>query len=239
MANDHPSSNNDYYYQYGDNDTNKDKNNNSQTNHSNPTNAVTPAVIYDTDDSYHRRHHNHHGSKQGHLCCGGCCDVRRAVIIVDSINLFILSMALISIIILQRLGQYAVQQFSDATSQENGYYYPNEDDFFTAETFVDEVTTFTKSFIPINLIIGIVCIRIVSSICGIIGAICFNPWCVGITAIMYCLDVLFGILLLNPFDIVVYGLFAYPHIVFLREMNLGIMTPETYSANEDFCCCCV
>lgn len=33
--------------------------------------------------------HRHNGDKQGHKCCGGCCDVRRAVIIVDIVYIYL------------------------------------------------------------------------------------------------------------------------------------------------------
>ena len=38
------------------------------------------------------------GVKQGHKCCGGCCDMRRAVIIVDLVNMCLVGFQLMAVL---------------------------------------------------------------------------------------------------------------------------------------------
>jgi hypothetical protein len=220
---------------------------NQQQNHR-PAQPWTGNVIYNSNiDQQHQHHLGQpvlrlipHGSKvsrkapyrrQGHLCCGGCCDMRRAVIIVDSINLFLMTMALLSVLVVRKVDQMAINALSNQTSN-----YVDDEDLM--DLFDDSIIMLNKSLFPFTIIIALVCIRLVSSTIGIIGALNYNTCLVKVTTLMYCIDIFFGCILLNPFDIIAYGLFAYPHFVLIREIQAGVMSPETYK-NEEFCCCCV
>lgn len=173
--------------------------------------------------------------KLGHLCCGGCCDTRRAVMIVDTINAIVSVLALISVLVIKKANKIAGTYIhNSATSYSN---YMDDDSFVQS---IDETyQLFMHSFLPLNVILVIVMIRLIGSVIGLVGAYRYNTTFVGVTAVLYCLDIGFGIILTNVIDIILYGFMVYPHFVFIYEVNCGIMTPERYTSNEEFCCCCV
>jgi hypothetical protein len=73
---------------------------------------------------------------------------------------------------------------------------------------------------------------------GIYGALIFMPWMVLVSLLSY--TVLFVMSAIQG-DIGVMcfaGFFAYPHVVFLKELKEGVMSRDNYH-NEIQSCCCV
>jgi len=154
-------------------------------------------------------------SKKGHKCCGGCCDVRRAVMVVDSVNICFSFMGLMSVLTMKTLNS---SNFDD-------------DEVKTAIEAMDDNMPWILLFI----------VSIASVLCnavGIYGAYKYHVGCVGIGLAAYCSYFLIDLLSFNIGGLVYNAFFAYPHFVLIQEMNQGIMTPENYP-NEVHSCCCV
>jgi uncharacterized membrane protein len=154
--------------------------------------------------------------KQGHAFCGGCCDVRRAVIIVNIINVVFASLGLVT------MGGLMV-----ATSQ-------NYDD--------DEVqaamTTFNEANLSMAVLITLIAVKLVANGLGIYGAATYNIWMVGISLVVYCIDFVMGLVAANVIGLVIACVFDYPHFFFIKEVRSGIMSEANY-VNEKQSCCCV
>lgn len=161
--------------------------------------------------------------QSAHRCCGGCCDVRRAVVIVNSIQLFLLSFALITSSILLHVSRNP-DQYSDMDG--NG-------------VTDDEMTEFYTEIGSVNWLF--VCIRIVTgifaSLGGIYGAIQFRSIPIAICGVWYVVYAILALITLNEGDFVYYLFFAYPHYFLFQEIRQGIMTKENYPNVEQSCCC--
>lgn len=156
------------------------------------------------------------GQKQGHKCCGGCCDVRRAVIVVNAINIVLLGLSLFSILATQTLAANATGNDVDDQVQE------------AMEAF---------SSAPLGAILAIMGVQMVLSAVGIAGAVLFNKWMVIAAAIAYGIGVAGGLLSLNPGGLVFNACFLYPHIFLIKEIRDGIMSKENYPNEQQSCCC--
>ena len=159
--------------------------------------------------------------RQGHHCCGGCCDMRRAVIVVNLVNLALVI-----------FGLFGTLSYRNVASNPSAYY---DDD--------KSISAFDNyKVLPLNRIIAMAVIRIVASALGVFGGFNFNVYTTGMAAAVYCVDTLMALLFsYGPFSIyfLAYNaLFAYPHFFFIKELRAGIMTKENYP-NEKHSCCCV
>ena len=92
--------------------------------------------------------------------------------------------------------------------------------------------------LPMALIVIIALIQVVCFGIGAYGAVQFTPSYVMVALVCHCFSVLGNLISLSLVGVVVSGFFIYPHVVFLKEMRNGIMTPDNY-ANEKHSCCCV
>lgn len=160
--------------------------------------------------------------KQGHKCCGGCCDVRRAVMIVNGINIIILGMSLLSFLAAKNIAN-------------------NNTDDAAAAQVDDQVQEAIDIYAnaPLGAIIAIMLVQAVISAIGMAGAFIFNKWMVGVTAVVYVLGLLGALLSLNPGGMAYNGFFLYPHVFLIKELHRGIMTKENYEPVEKHSCCCV
>ena len=158
--------------------------------------------------------------KQGHSCCGGCCDMRRAVIAVNGVMCGFIIMSLMDV-----LGsrQVILQHIANNTTIYN-------------DDMIQESTESWALQMNVPAFIGMKVLQIFCTIAGIIGAIQYNLYGVGLAVIMYTCQIIFGFLTLNPF-ILVQAFFLYPHIFFIKENNKGIMTKENYHNEKQSCCC--
>ena len=160
------------------------------------------------------------GVKQGHKCCGVCCDTRRAVIIVNLVNIGLTAIALFGI---------AFAKANVENIQNNADQIDDDELMATLEGFND---------LPLGTIIAVAILRIAASACGVAGAYFYNIWLVGISALAYVLEFIFSLIGLQIDGAVIAALFAYPHYFFIQEVRKGIMSKENYP-NEEHSCCCV
>ena len=159
--------------------------------------------------------------KEGHRCCGGCCDVRRAVMIVNSVMIVGLTFGTIALV----LGIEAM------TSQVGN---PDDD---AAQKAAEQLAASTVD--TSQLIFMLVFANIAQIICygvGIYGALAYNECMVIISLCAYCVNAVGNIMMLNFVGFITVGLFAYPNIFLLKEIKAGTMTPDNYP-NERHCCC--
>jgi len=171
--------------------------------------------------------------KQGAKCCGCCCDYRRAVIIISII--FIVS-GIISI-----LGASTNSQM-----MQTG----NDFDDDQVEDKLDKISRLSAIFYGIGL---------AASIASLIGAVHYKIALVAVNVIWMMIQYVAVIIISETtlssiedtsdldvsspiasyiINLIVTGLFIYPHVGFIHEVKNGIMSRETYP-REEYSCCCV
>ena len=170
--------------------------------------------------------------KQGAKCCGCCCDYRRAVIVLAVINICISIGYLVFIFVLAAIPGVQV----------------NVDD--------DVVTTTVEDNLPIQA--ALYGVSLFCSLCALAGANMYNIPLVALNTLWYVGSFIGGAVILvqtsnqveEAADVnllvipnivvsaVITMLFMYPHIGFMYEVKVGIMSAETYP-REEYSCCCV
>eukprot|EP00562_Extubocellulus_spinifer_P002258 CAMPEP_0178477718 /NCGR_PEP_ID=MMETSP0696-20121128/4276_1 /TAXON_ID=265572 /ORGANISM="Extubocellulus spinifer, Strain CCMP396" /LENGTH=192 /DNA_ID=CAMNT_0020105039 /DNA_START=250 /DNA_END=828 /DNA_ORIENTATION=- len=157
------------------------------------------------------------GLAQGHRCCGGCCDMRRAVIIVDAVGIFICVFYAIYFAILATVVEETDSStMDDATKQQ-------------VEGMMVQME---------HVFLGLMAIKIPLNGLGIYGAMKFKHWPVAVALAAYVVEVIIDAVTFNIGGLLLAGFFAYPHVVFLREMKSGVMSELNYPT-EKYSCCCV
>jgi hypothetical protein len=73
---------------------------------------------------------------------------------------------------------------------------------------------------------------------GIYGALIFMPWMVLVSLLSYTVLFVMSAIQGDIWTLCFAGFFAYPHVVFLKELKEGIMSLDNYD-NEIQSCCCV
>mmetsp|Transcript_11840 Transcript_11840/g.34181 ORF Transcript_11840/g.34181 Transcript_11840/m.34181 type:complete len:235 (+) Transcript_11840:161-865(+) len=175
--------------------------------------------------------------KVGQKCCGCCCDFRRAVIVMSIISIVFSGLGVIGSIAEADDRNAENQPGSDLNSEESKFL---ADDLRTA-----------------NTVIGI--LDLLTSICGLVGAIIYNKYMVLLPAIYsICSFIAVSVLTAQAYQdledetgtsidtpagsyvigIILTFLWVYPNIGFFYENHRGILTKETYP-REEFSCCCV
>ena len=168
----------------------------------------------------------HRGERRGHSCCGCCCDMRRAVIIVNIINIILAFIGLIGFSVL-----VADTNNSEVVSDgENSTTFVGIDDDYTLGEY-----EIVKGFAP--LVIILVLLSIVGFALGIVGAMRYKVWMILVAIVVYCISAFMELLSLNLVGFAVTALYAYPHFVLVSEIRRGIMTKETYHMEQQSCCC--
>lgn len=153
--------------------------------------------------------------KVGHKCCGCFCDVRRAVIILNGINFYILLIGLIVVVVQQAKG-------------------------ISTNTRPIRIADSSSNMEWNTMIIISILFMIISTI-GIYGGMKLNIWMISLAATMYLIDFITGIINMNEqWDgVIIAILFLYPHLVLIREIQYDIMTYNNYRSQEEYSCCCV
>jgi hypothetical protein len=154
------------------------------------------------------------GDRQGHVCCGCCCDTRRAVIIVNIVDICLkaLSVALMSMV--------------------SNYVDKNYDDDYLKKQWDSE---------QLSVVLGVIMMALITlAFCGlgIYGALKYNKSMVIAAGVWHCINVFLSLKRHDMGGIIMAACFAYPHFVFSEEITNGIMTEENYP-NEIHSCCCV
>lgn len=155
-------------------------------------------------------------AKQGHSCCGGCCDMRRAVVFVNLINIFFTILVVFLLTLTESFSQHA-------------------DEIYDDDAVKDVMHKFNE--MPIGLLIGVMVIKIVMNVVGVVGAVNFNIYMVAVSAAVYLFMAAIALIALNPFVFVYAGCFAYPHFVFIHEVCKGVMSEVNYPTEKQSCCC--
>ena len=93
-------------------------------------------------------------------------------------------------------------------------------------------------------VVAIQCVFIICLVSGIVGAVNYNKINVLLALIAHVSDLVLACVYFNSFpmwmsvgSVVVDCLFLYPHVVLLKEMQYGIMTPANYENEKQSCCC--
>ena len=173
--------------------------------------GTDPTIIVIPADHTEVRHGPH-----GHSFLGCMCDMRRAVIIVNIISLTFVIIGMIAFIVVS-----------------SPKYREQYDDHEDAQEDFDDLDEYRGA------IIALLIISFFIHISGIVGGVRFSRWMVLMTGVWLSLGCFFNLLGLNFIAAVVYGLFAYPHFIFFREIQMGIMSTENYTNEAQSCCCVV
>jgi hypothetical protein len=155
------------------------------------------------------------GVRQGHSFFGCMCDMRRAVIIVNIISLFFVTIGVFTFSVLS--SSKFQDEFDDNDDSQKGF---------------DELDRWRGA------LIAIIVLSFIIHISGIVGGVRSSRRMVLVPGVWLSLGCLVNLLTLNIGAAVVCCLFAYPHFIFFREIQMGIMSTENY-ANERQSCCCV
>jgi hypothetical protein len=152
--------------------------------------------------------------RRSHTCCGCCCDTRRAVIVVNIVNICLAALSVLLI--------------STFTSEK---FLASLDDDQNREAW----SSVEKGAVGFNIAIGL--LGTACSISAIYGAIKYNRMFVMIGAIWFALEAVRCMIFYDIGFLLISAFFWYPHVVFYREVSVGIMTPGNYPKEEK--CCCV
>jgi hypothetical protein len=159
--------------------------------------------------------------RTGHSCCGCCCDMRRAVIIINAINsVFVVLMALL-------FGLFTTDKAVEASMEVY------DDDVTLNELQITMDLTGRDKFV-IYLFFAFLLSLLTM---GILGARYFKSWMVGIPGILYCVNAVFCLILGGWIPAMIAGLYAYPHVLLILEIQRGSMSTERYAMEQQSCCC--
>jgi hypothetical protein len=187
---------------------------------------IDTAVLLGSYDPFSNAHGSGSSSsdRESHVFCGFCCDLRRAVLILNSITA--------TFHFLMMIGMFAGFSFLNHNSDS---IVDAMDDDVAKEQF--ESWAEHGNFKAIEALVGILFIgSIAMHGCGIYGAYKFEMWGVVTAAISYAISCLLGLISLNFLHVIVAGVFLYPHVVMIKEMQEDIMTEDNYSSVSSCCC---
>ena len=156
------------------------------------------------------------------LFCGCCCDVRRATLIVNIITIVLNLFTFVFMFV----GFNFVTNNLDAIEEDM-----NSQDKEDLENFVK-----SGGFALLEVMMSIfLFVSIFLHAVGVYGALKFQKWAITVAAASYGVGVVLHLLGMNLIHVVISGLFLYPHIVLIQEINQGIMTDYNYE-NVANCC---
>jgi hypothetical protein len=148
------------------------------------------------------------GVKQGHKFCGRFCDMRKAVIVVNSISIGLSVIGLIGLIVLSNVDP------------------ANYDD--------DEIRVALNGLHAgkLGAASAILLIQVMIRGMGIYGALKYNKYMVAGCLLVYIFEIFTALWFLDWLDFLIAALFAYPHIFFIIEVHEGILSESTYDVEE-------
>jgi len=145
---------------------------------------------------------------QPHICCYCCCDCRRACLVINLISIVINMMILLFVVV-------------------------GEMPMMVDNIPVTNPQTLVPYWFKVELLLSIVMHG-----CGMYGAIYFKPWGIILAGAAYAFDIvvaLSGNCITCNTTLIFSGCFLYPHLMFVYEMNKGIMNDYNYHQIA-FCC---
>mmetsp|Transcript_14577 Transcript_14577/g.40510 ORF Transcript_14577/g.40510 Transcript_14577/m.40510 type:complete len:211 (-) Transcript_14577:259-891(-) len=150
------------------------------------------------------------------LFCGVCCDHRRAVLVVNAISIAFRLLAMIIVVI---GASFFNKNLDEIEAEVTDDQYRKQLDEFAKEGGIQIVEAIFEFFFAISILLHA---------CGIYGALQFKQWGIITAASTYALSFLSALISMNLLDIIMSGLFLYPHIYMLKLMREGIMTDYNY-----------
>jgi hypothetical protein len=147
--------------------------------------------------------------KRSHKCFWYGCDVRLAVVRVNAFTFGILILLLMG------------APFSGSRDEDN---------------FDDDLAYPSVTGWKFSATIIVILIRIFFNVFAIGGALDYRQYLVGVGLVAYIAD--FILLLTTPLiaGAVIPLLFAYPHVVLIKEIRDGTMSSDTYDFEAQKCC---
>lgn len=156
-------------------------------------------------------------NKEGHKCCSCCCDVRRAVIIVNAIQLGSLIYVMIVAAFVFKNADAIAENISD-----------------------DQAKEVFMNMKPVGIFFYIVFFISMSFSCvGIYGAIIYNKYLVAGAGASHVITLIINCMTINIGGAIASAFFLYPHVFLYNEIQSGVMSPKTYASKEEHSCCCV
>eukprot|EP00536_Pseudo-nitzschia_multiseries_P018667 jgi/Psemu1/316142/fgenesh1_kg.2864_\ len=150
------------------------------------------------------------------LFCGVCCDHRRAVLVVNAITI---GFQILSMIVVAIVATFVTNNLNEIEQDMNDDEMRKDLDGFVKEGGLQVVESIVDAFAVIS--IGL-------HSCGIYGALQFKQWGIITAACSYSVSLLLGLFTLDIANLLMSGLFLYPHIFMLKLMKEGVMTDYNY-----------
>jgi hypothetical protein len=144
------------------------------------------------------------------------CDMRRAVIICNLVTI-VVSMALL-----------LIWSWTRPTA-------PIQDDDFHDDHVVNNVADGWSKLEDVSNVYHIV-LRTICASLGVLGGIFFHFILVAISAVAVVFDFCASIIRRDWVGIFMPPIFLYPHLMFLKYLRSGLMSPENYKNEMQSCC---
>jgi len=152
---------------------------------------------------------------RGHRCCVGCCDMRRAVIIM---NLVEVAICIFYIMYFAFLISFLENTDTDLNMNK------------------EEAVEVSKIMEHRYMIL--LAMKLPFALIGVYGAVKFKMGAMVIVLAGYIAQIFTILYAMNPLALVTTLLFAYPNAVFLYQLKSEIMSELNYP-DEKFSCCCI
>jgi hypothetical protein len=146
------------------------------------------------------------------------CDMRRAVIIVNLVTIIVSIGLLLLLLVTRRVTAQIQDDFQDDQVQSAA---------------ADQWSKIENVSYVYHVFLRIVCAAL-----GVLGGLFFHGILVAFSAVSLLVDFGVSIVLRDWVGIFMSPIFLYPHLMFLRYLRSGLMSPENYR-NEMQSCCCV
>jgi hypothetical protein len=150
------------------------------------------------------------------------CDMRRAVIIVNLVTIVVSIGMLLLLMVTRQVTAQLQDDFQDDFLQD--------DQVLSAADQASQIK-------DVSYVYHVVW-RIVCAALGALGGLFFHTVLVAFSTVSLLFDVAVSIVLRDWVGIFMAPIFLYPHLMFLRYLRSGLMSPENYR-NEMQSCCCV
>ena len=207
--------------------------------------STTVADDYEEDGVFRATSISIEMKKVGHSLCGCCCDTRRGTIIVGII------MIIASIISLatEGFGIFALDtlnsELANLTAATNTTIGENDDlmtslgGFGENDDFASSMhqgTIDVKHTLQYSMVFSF--FSIIFAVTSIYGATVFNIWPVVVNVTFLLAHSMFYFVTAGSFfGFIVASLWMYPQIMFIVEVQMGLMSSMTYNREAQSCCC--
>ncbi|VEU37609.1 unnamed protein product [Pseudo-nitzschia multistriata] len=157
------------------------------------------------------------------LFLGICCDHRKAVIAVNAITI---GMQIVGMIVLAVVASYVTKNLDDIEADINDDSTRKGLDEFAKGGGIEATETAIDAYATVS--IGL-------HACGIYGALTFKQWGIITAGCAYAFSLFMGVLSFDIGNILISGLFLYPHYFMLKLMKEGVMSDYNYHKIASCC----